>query len=152
MTLAESLCRYNTGPTPTLLSGRRLYRAMELFVPPFTWGKDYRAMAVHADANADLMDAARCGRSCCCSYSCPCCCSCLCADSSAPSWTTSEPLALNTSWPGFRELLKAPMEVPGYLEVHKDRCSCCLHKDPCSCCLHKDPCSCCLHKDPCSCC
>jgi len=23
------------------------------------------------------------------------------------------------------------------LQVHKDRCSCCLHKDPCSCCLHK---------------
>ena len=49
---------YNTGPTPTLVSGGRLYRAMEKFSAPFRWGKDYKAMCVHASVSADLLDPA----------------------------------------------------------------------------------------------
>jgi len=47
---------YNTGPTPSLISGGRIYRAMELFVAPHIWGKDYEAMMIHASVDADLMD------------------------------------------------------------------------------------------------
>lgn len=63
---------YNTGPTPTLLSGGRLYRAMERFRKPYKWGKDYEAMCIHADATADLLDPA--------------------------SWTVSASLPLDPKW------------------------------------------------------
>ena len=49
---------YNTGPTPSLVSGGRIYRAMEYFRPPHRWGKDYEAMLIHASVDADLLDPA----------------------------------------------------------------------------------------------
>ena len=64
---------YATGATPTLhASDGRIYRAMELFVPPYSWGRDFAAVVVSADAQADLLD--------------------------PKSWTISPPLAFNKSW------------------------------------------------------
>ena len=78
---------YNTGPTPSLISGGRIWRAMEAFVPPHIWGKDYEAMFVHAAVDSDLMNPA--------------------------SWSVSESLPFNTSWlpSDFGTLSN-----PGYLE------------------------------------
>ena len=78
---------YNTGPTPSLVSGGRIYRAMERFVAPHHWGRDYQAMLLHAALGADLLDPA--------------------------AWTVSESLALNESW---LPKSWGTLENPGYLE------------------------------------
>ncbi|EGD76117.1 hypothetical protein PTSG_00825 [Salpingoeca rosetta] len=79
---------YATGATPTLLaSNGRIYRAIELDVPPYAWGRDFAAVVVSADANADLLNAS--------------------------SWSITPPLPFNRSWvpPSWPTLDK-----PGYLE------------------------------------
>lgn len=79
---------YETGPTPTLVSGGRVYRAFERLAPPFRWGVDYEAVVLHADARADLLDPA--------------------------SWSLSAPLPFNASW--IPTAWPVRPAAPGFLE------------------------------------
>jgi len=63
---------YHTAPTPVVVHGGRIWRAMERVEPPGRWGRDYRPFVMSAAVDSDLLRAA--------------------------SWTSSDELATDTSW------------------------------------------------------
>lgn len=78
---------YATGPTPVVQANGFVYRAVEYWAEPYTWGTDFQAVILYAPTNSDLM--------------------------SAESWKFTPPLAFNRSWiPPDWPLITSP----GYLE------------------------------------
>ena len=63
---------YHTAPTPTVVHGGRVWRAMEIVGPRGMWPTRYRAAMMSADAGADLLR--------------------------ADAWTVSEPLNHDPDW------------------------------------------------------
>lgn len=63
---------YHTGPTPVLIHGGRIWRAMEESVKPHRWGEDFRAFLMSAPADGDLLKAS--------------------------NWTTTRPVATDSNW------------------------------------------------------
>ena len=79
---------YETGPTPSLIAGNRVYRAVERLRPPFTWGVDYEAVTIHADVTADLLHPS--------------------------SWSVTPPLPFDPRW--IPKSWQVKPAAPGYLE------------------------------------
>ena len=65
---------YHTAPMPMLLHNGRIYRAIEDRNPPEEWGVKFRSMVISAPLNTDLLKAS--------------------------SWTVSNRLRYDQSWPG----------------------------------------------------
>ena len=79
---------YQTGPTPSLIFGNRVYRAVERMRPPYEWPTDFEAVVMSASVYSDLVD--------------------------PESWTKSAPLPFNESW--IPDSWDPKPEMPGYLE------------------------------------
>eukprot|EP01048_Picozoa_sp_COSAG05_P004933 COSAG05_NODE_280_length_12288_cov_4.797933_8_plen_317_part_00 len=89
---------FQTGPTPTVLAGGRLYRAMERLRAPYRWGVDYEAVVVHASSDSDLLQPA--------------------------SWTITASLPFDTKWlpPAWGA---APFLLPLSRSLSRGSMSCC---------------------------
>jgi len=83
---------YETGPTPVVEVGGRVFRAFERLRPPFDWGVDYEAVIAHAPADSDAV-------------------------TDPTAWTVTPPLPFDPAWcDGAFARGRPPPSRPGFLE------------------------------------